>query len=379
LKPFPNSSDEIVYSVSDYGKLSSLEDELQSLFLSGKNSHLSNSYPFILACAKELHADSDWGVHLTCSEKSTTGALFGRNSKLKIGPFNVPIYKIGTEFVGDIPTSPGSQDKVIYSLLTSILKTGNYPIIEFGNISESFLKDLTNCLDGHHVKYSYDFNSYGYTWDATISKEQMYKQLSSSRRQLVRRTRRRLASTFHHEIKVFFSTSIEENHAYLDQFLTLEATGWKGANGTAILHRPGDADYFRVIVESAAQLGMIRWYSLLVDGQVIAMNYCLQSGCTFWAPKIAYDENFSKYSPGLDLTHQIHLDCIENPDVKQINWISAPEWLDCWRPSRYPYYRLRIYDRSIMGRCLQKLTSIQALVRQLTHPEQSKSREKRYL
>jgi hypothetical protein len=174
---------------------------------------------------------------------------------------------------------------------------------------------------------------------------------------------------------------VSQNLAWFDRFVELEGSGWKGDQHTSIRHRPGSEAYFRLAVETAARHGMMHWYALVTDGHAIAMDMGMQTGRVFWVPKTAYDERFSRFSPGTELLHQLNLHCIADPSVDRINWISAAPWLDAWKPTRLPYYHLRIYGRSLLGRTLYETSRFRNGLRRhvLARGIDRESRERRFL
>jgi CelD/BcsL family acetyltransferase involved in cellulose biosynthesis len=88
----------------------------------------------------------------------------------------------------------------------------------------------------------------------------------------------------------------------LDDFFTLEASGWKGAAGTAALADDAVRDFVRAAVQALAQEGKVAINRILVDGHAIAAGITLRSADCAWFWKIAYDEHFARYSPGVLLT-----------------------------------------------------------------------------
>ncbi|MCU4180794.1 GNAT family N-acetyltransferase [Bosea sp. BH3] len=88
----------------------------------------------------------------------------------------------------------------------------------------------------------------------------------------------------------------------LDTFLALEASGWKGEEGTAIACLPEDAAYIRRLAELFAAADGLQIDTLLLDGQVLAMGLFLESGDRRHFIKIAYDEAQARHSPGRTLT-----------------------------------------------------------------------------
>lgn len=88
----------------------------------------------------------------------------------------------------------------------------------------------------------------------------------------------------------------------LETFLTLEAAGWKGREGTALATLPDDARYIRRLAEGFAAVDGLIVDTLLLDGQVLAMGVLIESAGRRHFLKIAYDESQARHSPGRTLT-----------------------------------------------------------------------------
>lgn len=87
-----------------------------------------------------------------------------------------------------------------------------------------------------------------------------------------------------------------------EQFLQLEAKGWKGSRGSALLSRPETARFARSMIALRAQRGGVRIDGLFLSGTPIAMLVLLIEGGRAFSWKIAYDEAYSRYSPGAQAT-----------------------------------------------------------------------------
>lgn len=87
----------------------------------------------------------------------------------------------------------------------------------------------------------------------------------------------------------------------LSSFLQLEASGWKGQQGTAVLSDRATETLYRGFVERAADRGWLRLALLEVGGRLVAGDLsCAFAGGTFML-KTAYDEQQANRSPGLVL------------------------------------------------------------------------------
>lgn len=87
----------------------------------------------------------------------------------------------------------------------------------------------------------------------------------------------------------------------VDDFLTLESSGWKGRQHTALASNPSHAAFFKTMCEDFASRSALRLFSLEADNRPIAMLSALVAGRTMFAFKIAFDEQFSEFSPGIQL------------------------------------------------------------------------------
>ena len=86
-----------------------------------------------------------------------------------------------------------------------------------------------------------------------------------------------------------------------DQFLALEAGGWKGRAGTALLRVAAQAAFARTMIRRLGRKGRCRIERLALDEAPIAMAVVLSCGRTDYLWKIAYAEDLARFSPGVQL------------------------------------------------------------------------------
>jgi CelD/BcsL family acetyltransferase involved in cellulose biosynthesis len=121
--------------------------------------------------------------------------------------------------------------------------------------------------------------------------------LSAGRHKELRRQRRRLE-----EMDGFAVRQLgvgEDVEAWIEQFIALEASGWKGVQNTAFASNAASADYFRTICREAHARGRLQMLGFFAAERPIAMKCNFLSGQGAFALKIAYDETLNKYSPGV--------------------------------------------------------------------------------
>jgi len=139
--------------------------------------------------------------------------------------------------------------------------------------------------------------------DATQDGEEALAPLGAKKLKELRRQRNRLADTGDVEFRV--AEPGRETDAALASFLALEASGWKGASGTALASKPGDAAFLKAAVPAMAASGHAEVVTLATGDKVVAAGVVLRHVRNAYFFKIAYDEAFAKTSPGVQLTLDI--------------------------------------------------------------------------
>jgi CelD/BcsL family acetyltransferase involved in cellulose biosynthesis len=86
---------------------------------------------------------------------------------------------------------------------------------------------------------------------------------------------------------------------WYEAFLELEASGWKGAEGSAIGARVADREFFRRVMQTAHASQRLQFLQLRLAGRAIAMKFNLRARDTSYSLKIGYDETYAPYSPGV--------------------------------------------------------------------------------
>jgi CelD/BcsL family acetyltransferase involved in cellulose biosynthesis len=132
--------------------------------------------------------------------------------------------------------------------------------------------------------------------------------LSRRHHKEIARQRRRLAEQGRLESRILEPGECAQ--PWVDDFLGLEASGWKGREGTAMASNPVDRAWFRAIAIRAHANHQLLMLGLFLDGRPLALQCNFLSGRGGFAFKMAYDEAFAKYSPGVQLEidniHAVH-------------------------------------------------------------------------
>jgi hypothetical protein len=87
----------------------------------------------------------------------------------------------------------------------------------------------------------------------------------------------------------------------LSTFIGLEAAGWKGRNGTAFASQPDHAELFRDVCTGFRDAGRFQLLALMAGDRPAALKCNLLAGDEVFCFKIAYDEAYARFSPGVQL------------------------------------------------------------------------------
>jgi len=116
----------------------------------------------------------------------------------------------------------------------------------------------------------------------------------------------------------------------LDEALAVEAMGWKGRDGTALLLDQRRGGFFRRWAAAACDKGILRLCFLRIGGQPAAMQLALESGGRFWLLKIGYSDVFARCSPGLLLMVE-SIAYAARSGLDSYEFLGTPEpWIGSW-------------------------------------------------
>ncbi|MBR0777121.1 GNAT family N-acetyltransferase [Bradyrhizobium diazoefficiens] len=137
--------------------------------------------------------------------------------------------------------------------------------------------------------------------DATADGETLLREaLGAKKLKELRRQRHRLEQ--HGPVTFEVARKPEEIGPALETFLQLEASGWKGARGTALVQHAGDAAFVRRAVLALAETAQCEIVTLRAGAIPAAAGIVLRHQDRAFFFKLGIDENFAKYSPGVQLT-----------------------------------------------------------------------------
>ena len=184
-------------------------------------------------------------------------------------------------------------------------------------LDEMHARGLTTCVTDWHVRALLTHASSSAEGVRAALGWKKSKELS----RLERRLRERGTVTFDE------LTSASDVDRWVDQFLSLEADGWKGRAASALLCDERQAEFFRTCVQGAFARRRLTALAMRLDGRPIAMKFNFHTAGASFAFKIAYAEDLARFSPGVLLE-------IEN--IRRFDRASQIDWMDSCADPHHP-------------------------------------------
>lgn len=180
--------------------------------------------------------------------------------------------------------------------------------------------------------------------------EALERRLSKNFRANLRKARNRLQAT---GARAFLTTRDPALlPAFLEKFVEVEASGWKGDRGTrtSTRHRPGQLALFRAVATHLGRVGACEINLLEVDGRCIAGQFCFLTGGTTYLVKVGYDERYARLAPG----HMLLEDLFRRSEEEGralVDLMSDADWHADWKPADVPVFHAYVFNATPRGLC----------------------------
>ena len=160
--------------------------------------------------------------------------------------------------------------------------------------------------------------------DATRDSDALLRDaLGAKKLKELRRQRHRLAE--HGAVQFDVARTPEDVASAIETFLTLEASGWKGKRGTALVQHDGDAGFVRRATMALAEVGQCEIVSLRAGDTPVAAAIVLRHQDRAFYFKLGIDERFAKFSPGVQLTLDLTRHLCADPEIAAADSTAAAD------------------------------------------------------
>jgi CelD/BcsL family acetyltransferase involved in cellulose biosynthesis len=149
------------------------------------------------------------------------------------------------------------------------------------------------------------------------SDQYLHRALRGKRRKELRRLENRLRETGSTEYRLL--GPLDDARPWIESFLELESLGWKGNAGSSLASNESARRFFVETALNAHRNGQLMMLGLFHRGKPIALKCNFISGPGSFAFKIAFDEAYGRYSPGMLLE-------IEN--IRVLHNLPQIAWMD---------------------------------------------------
>jgi len=125
---------------------------------------------------------------------------------------------------------------------------------------------------------------------------------------------------------------------WMDEFLQLEASGWKGKQGGAFASNKASRDYFVAIAKQGFKRGKLMMSAFRLNGRPLAHKFSIITRGEAFALKTAYNEEYAHFSPGI---------LLEVENIRHLHDRSDIEWMDSCAAQAHFINRLWLDRRKI--------------------------------
>lgn len=176
-------------------------------------------------------------------------------------------------------------------------------------------------------------------------------QWSGNHRRYLRKAQRRAEETGALSLEVHTALSPAEVETLMQRGCEIEDRSWKNGAGTSILRSP---EMFAWYLEQARRMsddGHLQLSFLKYSGQPIAFEYGFRAKRTYFSPKVGYDAEYARFSPGQLLRAMLLERFFAGRDVDLVDfWGPLSEATAKWITGRYPVGKIWIAPRRVLSR-----------------------------
>jgi hypothetical protein len=130
----------------------------------------------------------------------------------------------------------------------------------------------------------------------------------------------------------------------VQEYGSLETSGWKGHEGSAVAPHNAQGRFYREMLENFCNRGEAVIYRLRLNGKTVASDLCLERNGTLIILKTAYDEAVAGLSLGLLLHQEIFQNVFEERKIRVIEFYGRlRDWHTKWTNEIRTMYHINFY------------------------------------
>jgi CelD/BcsL family acetyltransferase involved in cellulose biosynthesis len=265
-----------------------------------------------------------------------------------VGNFYSPIRNFILKDIDDT-----EKEKVLLLIFNYLNGAVNWDIIDLNSLPEECFNFKLFCQvikeDGFKGKEYFCFGNW-YLDGINFDGNQYIQSRNSNIRNNLKRYRRSLERIGKLEFIMVTNGSDERIDHFMDHYYIVYHNSWKEKETDAALHRD--------IAKFARDKGWLRLGLLLLENTPIAVQLWLVCKGTAYILKLAYDENYKKFIPGIILSSEMMKYVIDIDRVGEVDYgIGDEPYKKDWTPKRRERKGFLVYNNSIKGNYLALLNN----------------------
>jgi CelD/BcsL family acetyltransferase involved in cellulose biosynthesis len=291
------------------------------------------------ALSDEAH-DDDSRWFLADDDQGPVAALPFRVSIRRFGPLRVRV--LANERVTDGLVAPRLRPEALRRALPAAAADDGEPfdVLSLNGLRPGmgFLRLAIAAPSGLETETQHGGHS---VIETGVSSDEWFGATSGNLKSSLRKARNRFERRG--ALTITTATARDEVDAAFDEYVAIEATGWKADKG-ALANRPVDRAMLRHYLLAAAGTGRVSVRTLRLDGRPAAAQLASLTAGTLELVKVAYDDALADLSPSNVLMADLIRECCDRSDVARIDLLTNQPWHDRWHADEHPTYKARDLD-----------------------------------
>lgn len=164
------------------------------------------------------------------------------------------------------------------------------------------------------------------------------------------------------EIRMECVTEPADVKKAIEDYGSLESTGWKATDGTAIRSDNAQGHFYQKMLENYCALGRGRIYRYWFGEKVVAMDLCIHDDAAIVILKTAYDESYKTISPSTLMRHDQFQLLFEKKEFPRIEFYGkVMEWHTRWAIQSRSIYHVTAYRWAWLKQLHKRLSAPSSL------------------
>ena len=222
----------------------------------------------------------------------------------------LPVGRLPTNdwsWAGDLLVDPSADLDSVLELLAMAIGRLPWPLVWMDGVAlesarwQAFVSALESVgltFDGSEqfrvgqIEIGHDWDAYQATW-------------SGNHRHQMRRMAGRAQKEGGTTLVMLRDVRPEQVESLLRRGFEVECRSWKGARGTAVLKSPEVFEFYCRQARQLAEWGQLQLTYLELGGRAIAFEYGWNAKGVYCSPKVGYDEEYRRLTPGQLLRNEL--------------------------------------------------------------------------